>query len=572
MTKIRVVEINNFRGIKLLRWLPSNGINCIVGTGDSGKSTLLDAIDLCLTTRRNIQFGDADFHLLDVEKSISISVTMGDLSDGLKNLDTYGIFLKTFDPKTGVVDDEPEKDGETVLTVNLTVGSDLEPVWSLVSERATAQGIVRNLSWSDRTAITPTRIGNYAENNLSWRRGSILNRLTDERADASAALVKAARDARVGFGNQAEDQLKETLKLVATTATELGIPYGKSIKALLDAHSASFSGGTISLHNEVGVPMRALGLGSARLLVAGLQRKAEEQASIVLIDELEHGLEPHRIIRLLDSIGAKENTPPMQAFITTHSPVVLRELSGSQISVLRGSSLSHEVKLTGDDDGVQSTLRLFPEAFLATTILVCEGASEIGLIRGLDQYRCSLGMQSITAAGASLVDAAGVSKIYKRVMAFDKLGYRVIVLRDDDVQPDAAEEGAFELLGGTVFKWRAGRTLEDELFGCLSASAIQKLIIKAMEYHGADLIEAQLSSASSNSLSLAQCQAGFVDAMRPVIAKAAQSKKAGWFKSVSWMEEVAREIVGPDLKNADQSYFKILNDLFRHLENPSAGN
>lgn len=572
MAKIRVVEIRNFRAIKSLRWLPSDGINCLVGPGDSGKSSLLDAIDLCLTARRNVQFSDADFHLLDVLKPISISVTIGVLGDGLKNLDTYGLFLRSFDPKTGAVDDEPDNGGETVLTVDLTVASDLEPVWTLMSERATAQGITRSLSWADRAAIAPTRIGNYAENNLSWRRGSILNRLTDERADASAALVKAARDARAGFGDQAGEQLGETIKLVTDTATELGIPVGSTVRALLDAHSASFTGGTIALHNDAGVPLRALGLGSARLLVAGLQRKAVNQTSIILIDEVEHGLEPHRIIRLLHSIGTKEKIAPMQAFVTTHSPVALRELSGSQISILRAGSAGHEATCVGNDEGIQSTLRLFPDAFLASTILVCEGASEVGLVRGLDQYRCSVGMLSMTANGAALVDAAGVSKIYKRVNAFEALRYRVAVLRDDDVQPDAGDESLFEVLGGKIFKWRAGRTLEDELFASLSAAAIQKLLLKAIEYQGADLVEAHLSSASGGTLSIAQCQAGFVDAMRPIMAQAAQSKKAGWFKSISWMEEIAREIVGPDLQNADQTYFKILDDLFRHLENSGAGN
>lgn len=566
MAKIRVVQVENFRGLRSLRWLPSGGINCVIGTGDSGKSTLLDAIDLCLTAKRNIQFNDTDFHMLDVEKPISISVTIGELGEALKNLDAYGLYLRSFDRATGAIDDEPEKDGETVLTVNLTVGSDLEPVWTLISDRATAQGAVRNLSWADRAAISPTRIGSYAENNLSWRRGSVLNKLSDEKPDASAALVKAARDARAGFGDQAGKQLEETLKIVGTTATDLGIPYGASMKALLDAHSASFSGGTISLHNDAGVPLRALGLGSARLLVAGLQRKADQQSSIVLIDELEHGLEPHRIVRLLDSIGAKEKVPPMQAFVTTHSPVVLRELSGKQLSVLRANADSHDAKLVGDGDAVQSTLRLYPDAFLATTVLVCEGASEVGLIRGLDQYRCDLGMRAMTAAGVSLVDAAGVSKIYKRVSAFEELGYRVAVLRDDDVQPDANDESMFEILGGEVFKWRAGRTLEDELFASLSAAAIQKLLLKAIDFQGQDLVEAHLITASGNTLTLAQCQGGFVDAMRPYIAKAAQTKKTGWYKSVTWMEEVAREVVGPDLAAADPAYFKIVDDIFKHLE------
>ena len=109
-------------------------------------------------------------------------------------------------------------------------------------------------------------------------------------------------------------------------AQELGVHIGAKAKALLDSHSVSFGGGTISLHNENGVPLRSLGVGSTRLLVAGLQRKAAGRASIVLSDELEYGLEPHRIARFLGSLGAKEAAAPFQAFLTTHSPVALREL------------------------------------------------------------------------------------------------------------------------------------------------------------------------------------------------------------------------------------------------------
>ena len=213
----------------------------------------------------------------------------------------------------------------------------------------------RYLAWGDRVKLCPTRIGAFADHNLSWRRGSVLNQLSDERADASAALVKAARDARAAFGDQADAQLGEALRVVAETAKELGIHTGDRLKAMLDAHSVSFGGGTIALHDEEGVPLRGLGMGSTRLLIAGLQRKAAKQSAIILIDELEHGLEPHRIIRLLGSIGAKEKEPPLQAFVTTHSPVALRELSGDQLMVIRIHDGKHRALSVGVEDALQGT-------------------------------------------------------------------------------------------------------------------------------------------------------------------------------------------------------------------------
>lgn len=50
---VRKIEITNFRSIKNLIWFPSKGINCVVGVGDSGKSTILDALEWCLGARRS---------------------------------------------------------------------------------------------------------------------------------------------------------------------------------------------------------------------------------------------------------------------------------------------------------------------------------------------------------------------------------------------------------------------------------------------------------------------------------------------------------------------------------------
>jgi len=509
MARIRKIEIQNFRAIKELVWLPSAGINCLIGPGDSGKSSMLNAIDSCVGARRNIQFTDADFHGLDVDQPIQISVTISDLDDALKNMDAYGLYVRGFDAESGEIEDEPEKDAETVLTVRLTVAGDLEPVWSLVSDRAEAQGQTRNLNWGDRVRIAPTRIGVTADYHLAWGRGSVLNRISEERADASAALAKAARDARAAFGDDAQDQLGETLKIVAATAKELGIPVGADVRAMLDAHAVSFSGGTISLHDEEGVPLRGLGVGSTRLLIAGLQRKAASESSILLMDETEHGLEPHRIIRLLGSLGAKESPPPLQVFMTTHSPVVLRELSGDQLFVVLRGDESHDIIKVGTADGIQSTIRLYPDAFLAPSVLVGEGASEVGLMRGLDQFRTSQGEESISAQGIALVDCGGgdADRCFSRGEVFRALGYRVAILRDDDTEPTEGVEEAFVADGGTVIAWRDGRALEDELFLSLSDQAVGQLIDRAIELHGEDLVSAHIKTVSRGVKDLAAIRA-----------------------------------------------------------------
>ena len=177
LARIRKVDIRNFRSIKSLDWAPAAGLNCLIGPGDSGKSTVLDAIDLCLGARRNVTINDTDFFGLDVAQPISISLTLGALPDALKNLNVYGEFLRGYNSAAGDTEEEPRHGLETVLVLRLQVSDDLEPHWSLVSERANEQGLERGISWKDRLSIAPARLGAYGSSNLSWTRGSVLNRL-----------------------------------------------------------------------------------------------------------------------------------------------------------------------------------------------------------------------------------------------------------------------------------------------------------------------------------------------------------------------------------------------------------
>jgi hypothetical protein len=579
MARIRAITIRNFRGIKLLNWYPSNGINCLIGHGDSGKSTLLDAIDLCIGARRSVTFCDTDFHQLKVEDPISITVTVGNLSDDLKNIDSYGAYLRGFCDLIGNIEDEPGDGLETVLSINLSVEADLEPVWCLVSDRAQAQGLSRNLNWADRVRLSPTRIGNLSDFNLSWRKGSILNKLSDETADASLALTKAARDARAAFGDGAQEQLATALAAVQSTTDELGIPTGGNVKAMLDAHSISFSGGTISLHDANGIPLKNLGVGSTRLLIAGLQRKAAESSSVLLIDELEYGLEPHRIIRLLGSLGAKESSEPLQVFMTTHSPTALKELSGGQLYILRRDNELHNCIYVGKQDDVQGTIRSYPEAFLSTAVLVCEGASEVGFVRGLDQHRsATTNSPSIHALGICLVDAGGVNKIYSRATPLKNIGYAVAVLRDDDKKPDASTEQKFKSEGGRIFFWQDGRSIEDEIFHSVCDATVVQIVEYARRIHGDDLINAHLKTVSQNDFSIDAYVAAFTPntgteqqrkTARQWIAKASKGSKeknTSWFKNVSAMEHIGREIIAPNLAEADPIFCQKINDIFAWAE------
>lgn len=395
-----------------------------------------------------------------------------------------------------------------------------------------------------------------------------MNRVSEERADASAALIAAARHARTTFGEQAQDQLAGALDIVTRTAQELGVTIGGRARALLDAHAASFSGGGIVLHNEVGVPLHGLGTGSIRLLIAGLERHAVAGGHIVLADEVEYGLEPHRLIRFLGSLGAKDAAPPLQAFLTTHSPVALQELRGDQLFVVRQEQGIHNVRNVGTANDIQGTIRCFPEAFLARSIMACEGASEVGFVRGIDQYVSSLGNISLSALGLAAFDCGGRTPDtpYERAGVLQRLGYRAMVLRDNDVAPTPAIETTFVERGGVVLTWPEGRALEDELFASLPANACLQLIVYAVELHE-ERVDAQIRTISQNRLTIAgvwaEAEAGQLSVeTRAMLGRAARTRNKGWFKSISWMEHVARHIVGPALPHCAPDFQARIQGIF----------
>lgn len=553
MARIRKVEIRNFRSLKTFDWYPSEGINCLIGPGDSGKSTVLEAIDMCLGARRSLTFTDVDFHGLDYKSAISISVTLGELPQSLKSIEDFGDYLRGFVSPDKLLD-EPRKGHEPVLTVRLTVDADMEPRWRLYSDRTADLETARMLSWKDRLAIAPAKVGAYASGNLAWGRGSVLNRLSQERADVGAELFAAARKARDSFGDAAEKHLEQALGTVTRTAKELGITVGEKAKALLDAHSASFGDGAISLHAENGVPLRSLGAGSARLLVAGLHRAAAKETSIVISDEVEVGLEPHRLVLFLKSLGARDKSPPLQCFLTTHSPVAVRELSSNQLFVLREDAGRHQALGAAGDIDIQRTLRAEPEAFLARSALICEGASEKGFIRGLDHFWATQGELPLEARGLAFVNVSGgvPHQAFARALSLRRLGYRTAVFLDNDQQLPETHIAKLKRAGGAVIQWPEGMTLEDVIFKSLPHLGVTAALLKACEMNGVVTVNNHIVSKSNGQSTLASIQqeglgSDYSNETRKILGMAARVKKEGWFKEEWRMGELACEVVGPHL-------------------------
>src|SRR4029078_7896281 len=64
---IRSLTIQRFRVIEYLAWRPAKGLNVILGGGDVGKTTILDAVALLLSPTNSISVSDTDYYLRDVD-------------------------------------------------------------------------------------------------------------------------------------------------------------------------------------------------------------------------------------------------------------------------------------------------------------------------------------------------------------------------------------------------------------------------------------------------------------------------------------------------------------------------
>jgi hypothetical protein len=405
---------------------------------------------------------------------------------------------------------------------------------------------------------------------------SVLGKLSADKTQASSALAAASRQARHAFAEKGCDGVDEVLTTSKAIANSMGIPL-QQVSALLDVKGVTFSGGAIALHDENQVPLKSLGSGSMRLLVAGLQ-KAVGQSNISIIDEAEFGLEPYRIIRLLDSLGAKSNDNSQQVFMTTHSPVVLRELASIQLHTVRTTRLatpaafdgeqrtteetSNVVLPLGGTEDAQKTLRACAEAFLAPSVIVCEGKTEIGVVRGLDLWRQSQGFRSILAHGCHWADGSG-SSMMERAKIFARLGHRTALFMDSDVVFDESKYADLSAHGISVFRWQDGYSTEAAIFASAPATDIPKLLSIACEWRSEDSIDGKIRSASNGQFSLQQCRDQFVDVMRPMLGSCAGDGK--WFKDIEPAERVLREAIAPAWRYTGEILTEPLNSLWQWI-------
>jgi hypothetical protein len=428
-------------------------------------------------------------------KVIEIEVTIGELSRALKSDERFGLYVRgwTID---GVVRDEPEGGDEAVLTIRLTVDATMEPVWELVCDRVEG---ARTLSNRDRALFGLIRLAGEDARHLAWGQGSVLSRLTGDTEEAAARLAEAYRSARSSARLGEIEALAKAAEKAEGFAKGLGAYVQGGYEPGLELGRSGLSSGSIALHDG-GVPLRLAGLGTRRLATLAIQKSAIEEGAIVLVDEIEHGLEPHRIIGAIAQLKTDQSTskvlgkPVGQVLLTTHSDVALAEAGADSLHVIHTTRTDRITTLTrpASPDPIRALIRFNPRALFARRILVAEGHTEIGMLLGIRSFWPSRHSgKPIEQLGVALADGNG-EQACAMAMALASLGYDTAIYRDSDTTLLIETVKDVNAMGIQIFEYGGGLNTEQAIFSAAPDSLVQELLAYARAEKGNDAIDNNL--------------------------------------------------------------------------------
>jgi hypothetical protein len=535
--QIRHLRIERFRGIELLDWRTNGDLICLVGRGDSTKSTVIEAIELTLSPRWDYLFDDSDFYDANTDFPIVITATVGQLPDALRADNKFGLEIRGWSQADGIRD-EPIEGDEAVLSIRLKVDSSLEPEWTVINDR-NPEG--RTISYRDRQLLGVLMLSPFIDRHLTWNTGTVLFRLSGDLNSLRGILAEAGRAARSALTCEAVPVLTEAASRAQELAKGLGVAPRKSYRPALDIHRVNIGQGAISLHDGE-IPLRRAGLGTRRLLTFALQREVAKSGGITLVDEIEHGLEPHRIRSLVRSLRPDKSRG--QVIMTTHSPVAIQELAVSCLRIVRSSE--GITKILEVPDSLQGVVRGASEAILGRKVIVCEGKTEIGFCRALDQFWSQRqGKEAFAYIGVvpiAPLEGGGTSRAPQYAIDIRRLGYSVCFLGDSDreLKPDPP---AMHSEGIRVLLWADRMSIEDRVVRDLTWEGVIAVVAIAVEEKNEqsviDAIKLRLGPGHRFPQGEFRAWQDSIE-LRNAIGSAAKS--AGWFKRINSGEHMGEVV------------------------------
>ena len=468
--RVRKLEVSNFRGIAHAVWQIDSPFVLLIGPGDSGKSSLLDALGWVLSPSWSLMATDADFHngaaVEDIVVRSVVTNLPGDVIGEASFSDALGRWVDG-----EFISGLAASDGEIGIEIELRIDETLEPTWRALSDIHD-----RTLSARDRARLGLFVVDSRSERHLGWSRGSALGSQEGVTGDTTPVLVKAQRAARAAVW----DAEMAELRTAADAATQAIRSHGVTPAGLRPGLAPQPANGPsrLLLHEDL-VPLASRGTGSRRLASLALQGTGPS-GGILCIDELEFGLEPHRLRLMLDRLSDGISAGQIgQVLATTHSPIALLEAQLEAIHVVRrlgGEVTVNSLARVADDDGLANRVRRANSTgLLAPAVLVGEGRTEWGLLRRMLEIWRFEG-DPVNESGVEPIDGKGDPESRSRASLFASLGYRTAILvdTDRDEQPPDLHDTV------TVFEWPGSMNIEERVLTDLPQHGVATALERAI--------------------------------------------------------------------------------------------
>jgi putative ATP-dependent endonuclease of OLD family len=457
------LAIERFRCIKTLSWQPAKGVNVILGGGDVGKTTILDAIGLLLSPTNPSTLADTDYHGRNIEAGFSIEAIVSLPSESGINQQTKPSWPWEWNGNDAVVpsiDGDDAIKGESVYRLRVRGTEDLELAYEIVQPDGNAD----NLSVSLRRSIGLVRLSGDDRNDRDLRlvQGSALDRLLSDKALRSRLASELAKS---DVAEQLTGEKKNALKTLDQVFKTKNLPaeldlaitggQGLSVTALI---------GLTAKREGVQLPVASWGSGTRRFAALAIAEQNQGEAPITLVDEVERGLEPYRQRALMNSLLGGQS----QVFVTTHSPSSISAAAGASLwyidhTVQIGQLAAAEITRHRESD---------PETFLARLAVVAEGVTEFGFARVFLEKAFG---SSLQIYGVHLTDGGGHDSALGLLEALAGGGLRFGGFADEEGQHPTRWQNLAQKLGTLLFRWKSG-CVEQNVIGIVPDDKLETLL------------------------------------------------------------------------------------------------
>ncbi len=521
--QISSIRVRNFRGLRNAN-LNLNVAQVFLGDNNTGKTTILEAVDLALGPDRLNRFpavDEHDFHLgkylpdegelpigqqiqegdfssfdrlfsEENKTTIAVLVQLNELSEEQKT--AFGGRCEFVDEHTGQIleqgsIDDVDGDGVTDCLRILFLGHyDAETddfVGKSYYYKELLAGKADEVFKKAKQLIgflylRSLRTGSRA---LSLERGSLLDivlRTCNVKPQMWENVLDRLEEAKIPIDEK--DQIGEVLSGVQNAINRY-VPkeWGSAPKLKVSRMTREDLRRTIVSFVETqdghNVPFFRQGTGTANMLVLALLSiiRDNKQNVIFAMEEPETAVPPNVQKQIVSEVVANSD----QAVFTSHSPYVIEEFSLDQICVLEqsndGDLSSHEISI--GDPGSYNYHQFFRtqlcEGLLARRVIVCEGATEVSILVGLSRHLENLDPEKygdLAALGFCMVNAQTDSQILNHLDALGGLGKYIAVFCDAQ---DEVFQLDVELLSDNAFMHGYSR-VEDLLIGEIPMSAKER--------------------------------------------------------------------------------------------------